>query len=282
MANLKVSFYGVRGSIATPGMASLKYGGNTPCVYIEANPDFHLVLDAGTGIVSLGEKLANDDKPIYLLLSHNHWDHIQGFPFFRPAYQAGREINIIPGNTKPFQGDAILAQMSATTFPVSAKQLAANIRLLEFQDLAETIRLGDLIISRKQLNHPQSGSAYLLKVKGRSFGYCTDNELCSPDNCFTSLSEWRHFFQGIDLLIHDAQYVPNDFPMKSGWGHSSYQEVVELALAAEVKHLCLFSHDHRRTDDEIEDMLVKVNRQVEIAGSELKITVAREQETIVL
>ena len=137
---MRVTFYGVRGSIPTPGAAYIKYGGNTACVHVELNDGTDIILDSGTGIRLLGNKLKNKTSPIHLLLSHNHWDHIQGFPFFSPIYQANRDIFIYPGQTSLAQRDHILQQMEGSFFPVSPCDLHANI---QFKTLPENHQAGD-------------------------------------------------------------------------------------------------------------------------------------------
>jgi len=273
---IKLTFYGVRGSIPSPGGDSLKYGGNTPCIYIEADHNFHLVLDSGTGIITLGDLLIKDHKPIYLLLSHNHWDHIQGFPFFRPAYQKDREINIITGLTEPNEPLAILNQLQSTYFPVNSDELSANISIASTTPMLVPIILGNVTILRQQLNHPNAGSAYLFTQNGNSFAYITDNELQPPNHQFTTIEQWIDFIQDVDLLIHDSQYFPEDFPEKSGWGHSPWDQVVDLAITANVDTLCLFSHDYRRSDKEIEQMLAIAQAKVKHQKAFLKVYVARE------
>ncbi|WDE12559.1 MBL fold metallo-hydrolase [Thalassomonas haliotis] len=277
-----LTFYGVRGSVPAPGSHTIKYGGNTPCIHLDTGEDFHLVLDAGTGIIPLGEQLLNDNKPIYLLLSHNHWDHIQGFPFFKPAYQKNRQIHILPGLTRPMQPQAILKQMAGSLFPVASGQLAADIRVMPSPAGHTPISIGQLTISRKVLNHPGGGSAYLIDNQKQRFAYITDNELFPPGPVNTSLNQWQEFTRELDLLIHDAQYFPDDFPAKSGWGHTCYESVIDLAIAARIRHLCLFSHDHCRSDNEIEQMLARVHQEIQRQQSTLEVFAAREQSRFIL
>ncbi|WP_281561600.1 MBL fold metallo-hydrolase [Thalassomonas sp. RHCl1] len=277
-----LTFYGVRGSVPAPGQHTVKYGGNTPCIHLDTGEDFHLVLDSGTGIIPLGEQLVKDNKPIYLLLSHNHWDHIQGFPFFKPAYQKNRQIHILPGLTRPMQPRAILNQMTGSLFPVPSGQLGADIRVMASPAPHTPISIGELTITRRILNHPGGGSAYLIDNQQHRFAYITDNELFPPGPVNTSLEQWQEFTRELDLLIHDAQYFPDDFPAKSGWGHTCYESVIELAIAAGVRHLCLFSHDHRRSDDEVEQMLARVSSEIRRQKAPLEAFAAREQNSFIL
>ncbi|MCU4676610.1 MBL fold metallo-hydrolase [Catenovulum sp. 2E275] len=254
-----VTFYGVRGSMPAVGAEFTKYGGNTACVHIELTDGTDIVLDSGTGIVPLGEKLAQKDTPIHLLLTHNHWDHIQGFPFFRPAYQQGRQIQITPGLTEPKQDTAILEQMSATWFPISYQQLSADIRF-SYLNGQDNWKIGSANISRTKINHPGGGSAYLIEDNGIKLAYITDNELAPPYPQETSYNEWLSFLQSVDLLIHDAQYAEQDMPFKHGWGHSVIEQTVELACQAKVKQCALYSHDISRTDQHIDRQLIAIDQ----------------------
>lgn len=249
---MRIKFYGVRGSIPTPGAETKKYGGNTPCVLVRSNSGQELILDSGTGIRLLGEELLAKQGEIVLLLSHNHWDHIQGFPFFAPAFQAGRVIRIIPGKTAAAQDNAILEQMRGEFFPVAPEQLAASIQITPM--LHDQWQLGDFQIRRCQLNHPGSGSAYRIEADGQSLAYVTDNELFPPLPGQTSTAQWLEFVQGVDLLIHDGQYLEAEMPHKAGWGHSLISQAICLAKQAAVKKLVVFSHDPARTDRQLDQL----------------------------
>ncbi|MDF2179604.1 MBL fold metallo-hydrolase [Aliiglaciecola sp. CAU 1673] len=262
---MKVTFYGVRGSIPAPGPEFVRFGGNTACVHVELNDGTDIILDAGTGIKKLGETLMAKKGDIHLLLSHNHWDHIQGFPFFMPIYQNGRNIFITPGMTSPEEPDAVIQQMSGSRFPVSFGDLSANIKIIDIDKATCSWRIGSAVISRYLMNHPGKGSAYLIQADGAKLAYITDNELYPPYKEDTHFQEWVTFAEHADLLIHDAQYIGADMPSKSGWGHSVADEAVKLAMAAKAKRLALYSHDHFRTDDEVE-AIEKHCRSVVMAG----------------
>ncbi|WP_395340894.1 MBL fold metallo-hydrolase [Ningiella sp. W23] len=277
---MQVTFYGVRGSIPTPGPEYMKYGGNTACVHVELEDGTDIVLDAGTGIRVLGKKLAAKKTPINLLLSHNHWDHIQGFPFFIPIYQPGREINITPGMTKLEQPEAVVKQMSGSYFPVSKDVLASNILIKRIPyDITEWT-LGSATIKRHPMNHPGGGSCYTIQEGDSKLAYITDNELYPPYKKDTDFLEFVEFAKNADLLIHDAQYVVKDMPAKLGWGHSVAEEAVKLALASFAKRLALYSHDPERTDKDIDEIVEDASVIIEIGGADAECFGAYEGQTL--
>ncbi len=248
-----VTFYGVRGSIASPGPNTVKYVGNTSCVHIRLRTGANIIFDAGTGIRNLGAKLIANDEPLLLLLSHGHWDHIQGYPFFAPIYQHGREIRVchgVEGNETSLE--AILRQMDGSTFPVRADELPSKVTTVHEQE--RYLDGQPFRTTRKLLNHPGGGYAYRIEEDGVSVAYVTDNELEPPGTPSTSYAEWVNFCQGVDLLIHDAQYVENDMPAKHGWGHSLISQVRQLAVDAQVLNLVMYHHDPERTDHELDEI----------------------------
>ena len=277
---MRLTFYGVRGSIPTPGAAFVRYGGNTACVHIELEDGTDIVLDSGTGIRPLGEHLAKKNTPIHLLLSHNHWDHIQGFPFFPPIYQSEREINIYPGQTLFEEPDQILKQMEGSLFPVPRSALRANISLIEIPKADNTFVIGSAKITRLAMNHPGSGSAYCINADGVKVAYITDNELYPPYKKETDFTDFAKFAENADLLIHDAQYMLSDMPAKNGWGHSVAEEAVKLAMASNAKKLALYSHDPERTDNDIDDVVKHCNEYVTVAESTLHVFASSEGLTL--
>jgi phosphoribosyl 1,2-cyclic phosphodiesterase len=250
-SSMRVTFWGVRGSIPSPGALTARYGGNTSCVAIELGREKTLVLDAGTGIRELGKAMIGRDAEIFVLLSHNHWDHIQGFPFFAPIYQPHRRIYCFPtpqGHTLLY---SLLEQMDGPHFPVTPKRLPSQTECIT-DDVMGFLREHGMNISRIPTNHPGGGYGYRIEHEGRSVVYLTDNELDPPYTKVTEFEAFAHFCQHADLLIHDAQYLPSDMPHKHGWGHSLVSQACELAVAAEVKHLILYHHDPERTDHELD------------------------------
>ena len=277
---MRLTFYGVRGSIPTPGAAYVRYGGNTACVHIELEDGTDIILDSGTGIRLLGDRLVKKTSPIYLLLSHNHWDHIQGFPFFAPIYQESREINIYPGQTSLDEPAQILNQMEGSLFPVPKSALKSTITLVELPPAQSTFTVGSATITRLAMNHPGSGSAYCIEADGAKVAYITDNELYPPYKKETDFIDFAKFAQGADLLIHDAQYMLSDMPAKNGWGHSVAEEAVKLAMACDAKQLALYSHDPERTDNDIDDVVDHCNEYVTVAESTLSIFASSEGQTL--
>lgn len=273
---MKLTFYGVRGSIPSPGAEFAVYGGNTACCHIELNDGTDIILDAGTGIKKLGEKLAKKQTDIHLLLTHNHWDHIQGFPFFIPIYIPGRKIFITAGMTTPDEPEAILKQMSGSNFPVNYHSLQSEIEIVHYPKEKKTWKLNSAKITRHSMNHPGSGSSYLIEADGAKVAYITDNELYPPYQKETDFLEWVTFSEQADIIIHDAQYMLSDMPAKAGWGHSVAEEAVKLAMAARAKRLALYSHDHIRTDEELEKVENHCQDVIEIAQSSLDVFAAKE------
>lgn len=171
-----VTFYGVRGSIASPGPRTIKYGGNTSCVHVRLNSGNNIIFDAGTGIRELGMRMIQHDEPLLLLLSHGHWDHIQGYPFFGPIYQPGREIRVCQGvESNAVALKAILEQMDGSNFPVHSEDLPSTITTV--QQVDDYLNQQSFKTIRKQLNHPGGGNAYRIEEDGVSVDYITDNEL---------------------------------------------------------------------------------------------------------
>ncbi|MBD3647565.1 MAG: MBL fold metallo-hydrolase [Pseudomonadales bacterium] len=251
-----ITFYGVRGSIASPGPGTVKYGGNTSCIHVRMNNGQDLIFDAGTGIRKLGMELVKRDDPLLLLLSHGHWDHIQGYPFFEPIYQKDREIVVCQGS----EGNAValralLDQMDGSNFPVHADDLLSNVSTID--EVEDYLSKQNFKTHRADLNHPGGGHAYRVEEDGVSFAYITDNELDPPNKPTTTYDKWVEFCQGVDLLIHDAQYQERDMPAKHGWGHSLISQVRELAVDSQVRNLVMFHHDPERTDAELDEVALE-------------------------
>ncbi len=272
---MTLQFWGVRGSIPTPGPTTVRYGGNTACVSVDLGHDTLLVLDAGTGIRTLGEDLVAKDTDIFVLLSHAHWDHIQGFPFFAPLYQPHRMISILPTPIGHTLWCSALDQMDGVHFPVTPEDLPARVLCL-MEGGRGAFQERGCNLARIATNHPGGGAGYRLEHGGRSVVYLTDNELEPPYEKATGFDEFVEFCRRTDVLIHDAQYLQSDMPAKQGWGHSLVQQACQLAVAAEVKHLILFHHDPARTDDRLDVIQEAVRARLGTQNRHMQCTMAYE------
>jgi phosphoribosyl 1,2-cyclic phosphodiesterase len=246
---MRIEFWGVRGSIASPGPDTAEVGGNTSCVEVCCG-ETHLVLDMGTGIRRLGDALLAKGKPVdaTVLLSHLHWDHIQGLPFFVPAYVPSTKLQIVgTGNGAMALKDVLACQMTAPVFPVRLDELGAQIRLREVKS-GESFMVGEARVRTARLNHPGGVLAYRIDHDGQSVVYATDTEhYACVDPALRALAE------GADVLIYDSQYTPEEYRgdlgrSRVGWGHSTFVAGAELARAAGVGQLVLFHHDPQRGD----------------------------------
>ena len=249
-SNMTIRLWGVRGSIPSPGSLTTRFGGNTSCVSIHFPGEKVLVLDAGSGIRELGKHLARNSAEIYIILSHSHWDHIHGFPFFHPIYEKSRQITLFPDQTEKYALCSLLEQMDGAHFPVNAECLPSQPNCVSGDDL-DFLRNRGITASKIATNHPGGGFGYRIENQGRSVVYLTDNELEPPYPKSTEFDGFVKFCNGADVLIHDAQYTEDDMPLKHGWGHSLVSQACALAAAARVKHLLLYHHDPDRTDDQI-------------------------------
>lgn len=260
---MKVKFWGVRGSIAAPGPRTVRYGGNTPCVELEAGGETYII-DAGTGIRELGFDLMKRaaGKPVTgkLFIGHTHWDHIQGFPFFTPLFLPTSKFQIfgMRGTKKPFR-DIMAGQMDSTYFPVRMEELASKP---EFVELSAPLQLGPVKVSYHFLNHPGMTVGYRFEHEGKVVSYISDHEPYGKLNPRGEFSDKEDalvakFVAGSDLLICEAQYTADEYKMKRGWGHSTFDDVLDLAVKAEVKKMALFHHDPLHDDDKLDARLAE-------------------------
>ena len=249
---LAVKFWGVRGSIACPSPQHVVYGGNTSCLEIFAG-DKRIILDAGTGIRQLGFEFIRDDvKEGVILLTHTHWDHINGFPFFGPTFLANSHFSIHAGHLSDHGGiENVLAnQMANPTFPVPLEALQAELDFIDFYAGENWELYPGVRVLTKPLNHPNGATGYRIEHDGKSICYVTDTEhvIGKPDETVLALIE------GADLVIYDSTYSDEEFPAKIGWGHSTWEEGIRLCKMAGVKQLAIFHHDPDHNDDFMRDV----------------------------
>jgi phosphoribosyl 1,2-cyclic phosphodiesterase len=245
---MTLEFHGVRGSLPSPGAKTALVGGNTSCVELRAEGT-RLLLDAGTGLRPAGDRLLSEmPVDVTLLLSHVHWDHIQGLPFFTPLYVPGNRVAILsgPNGSMPLE-EVLRRQFSAPFHPVAYEDVAPQLRV---RDLApdQTFSVGPMTVRVARLNHPDPVYGYRIEHGGRAIVYATDTEHFS---CVDP--HLRRLAEGADVLIYDAQYTPEEYRgdvgrAKVGWGHSTYEAAAQLAHAAGVGQLVLFHHDPQRSD----------------------------------
>ena len=275
---MKICFWGVRGSLATPEEHKLRYGGNTSCVEVEL-PEAHLVLDAGTGIRALGERLsAQDDRPIHVLLTHLHLDHIQGLLFFAPLFQPGREVTIWgpPGR----HGDVrtrLARYLSAPLAPVEIRDLPASVRFEscppgEWNVPGATVRADSVL-------HRGLTLGFRIAHDGATLAYIPDHEPALSGNLNRCSREWlsgASLAEGADLLVHDGQYTSGEYAVTRGWGHSTAPDAVAFADRCGVGSLRLFHHDPAHDDDVLDRVEVAARDAAKIDD----VALAREGETI--
>lgn len=288
---LNLRFWGTRGSVPTPGAHTVRYGGNTPCVEVRTSSGALLILDAGTGLRELGLSLmsAANGRSISadIFVSHAHWDHIQGIPFFPPIFERGNEFTIWGATSlRANIGRVVRDQMSPVVFPVTFDSLQARV---EFAELADEPHTGDgYSIAAFPLHHPGGALAYKVtdtEPAGRSFVYISDNEL-QPHPSYGDDPGWRDrlvgFISGSRALLHDATYTAAEYERHRGWGHSTYADAVALAIDAGVEELVLFHHKPERADDDLDAQLRECADIVAARQSSLRIIASAEGMTLAI
>ncbi len=283
-----VTYWGVHGTLPTPGAAYTRYGGNTPCVSVEVGGEPLYVFDCGSGIKRLSDRvMAGGIAQRFaarIFVSHTHWDHINTVPFFAPLYMRGNQIEIFG----PYQGDltiarAISAQMESVYFPVTIREFGAH---LVFRDLREeSLEFGPVRIDTMLLSHPGYCLGYRMTVRGRSICYITDNELYLPSDARHNpryVQQLASFVSKADVLITDTTYRDEEYPAKVDWGHSCVSQVVDLAARAEVKRLHLFHHDPDQTDVLIDRKLEEAREGLAKLGSKVVCDAPAEESILSL
>ncbi len=274
---MNVTFWGVRGSMPTPGPTTLRYGGNTPCLSIGLGAQT-LIIDAGSGIRALGKRLALQTEDILLMISHLHWDHVQGLPFFAPVYQPRRPVFVFPpSHCGASFGD--MTGMDGVHFPVTTDQLACAWECVRGEP-ALVLRSHGFDVTRVPVNHPGGCDGFRIEQGGRAVVFIPDNEIDPPYPQAIAWQDLVRFCAGAEVLIHDAQYVEADMPDKRGWGHSLVSQACALAAEAGVRRLLLFHHDPERCDEALDGIEVEARAWLQRRGSSVACTVAAEGMTL--
>ena len=276
-AHIRVRAWGVRGSIPTPSPSVLKFGGNTPCVevvFVGADrTEKRMVLDAGTGIRNLGMDLMKTpgaEREFHIFLTHFHWDHVQGLPFFAMLYDKTARITFYSSRKPELLKEILWGQMVTPYFPVRFDDIAATVDFVQVSE--RPMPFGDGEISCFCLTHPQGATGFKISFAGKTVVYATDHEHGDA----AADQRLLHAAKGADLLFYDAQYTPEEYPNRLGWGHGTWMEATKVASAAEVKRLVLFHHDPGHDDSQMD-------RIVQLARERFHCTsAAREGETIIL
>ena len=265
-----IKCWGSRGSISVSGKDYIKYGGDTTCIEIRPKTGEIIIIDAGTGIRRLGNKMIEENCFKYhFIFTHAHWDHIMGFPFFKPIHMEHTEIRMYrcPFASK-FVETVLSKVMTAPYFPVRYAELRAKI---DYEEACpNTFEIGSVTVTPISISHPNSGSGYKFIEDGKSFVFLTDNELGYIHPEGLPFESYRDFSAGADFLIHDAEYTPKEYEATKTWGHSTYTDALTLALDAGVKKLGLFHLNQDRTDKDMDDIVEKCRRQIDEKGHDLE------------
>jgi phosphoribosyl 1,2-cyclic phosphodiesterase len=261
---VKVTIWGSRGSIASPGPETLHYGGNTSCVSVETD-DAIVILDAGTGLRHAGLRFAADPRPVHLLLTHRHMDHILGLGFFRPLFQPGRQVQIWgPPSTTQGLRTRLTRYLSPPLFPVRIRDLESRVELDDAP--ATTWAIGGLRVSAASVIHPGPTLGYRLESARRALAYLPDHEPALGGIDQPVWTSGHDLAAGVDVLLHDGQYTAQEYDARVGWGHSSVEQAAAFADLAGVNRLVLFHHDPDHDDAEVGEMADRA-RAVRRAGS---------------
>lgn len=281
---MQLKFWGTRGSIPSPGPLTQRFGGNTPCTELR-HGDLQLVIDAGTGLRALGAEMMKKGGPTqtHVLIGHTHWDHIQGLPFFTPAYIPGNKLTLygVHGTTQSF-ADVLAGQMAPSYFPVSMRDMLSKPEVVE---LSGPLSLGGLTITYHYLNHPGITIGFRIEGPGWTVCYISDHEPYGKLNNKGEFSQKEddavaRFAQGADILISEAQYTEEEYRSRRSWGHSAFTDVLGLAAKAQVKQLVLFHHDPTHTDELMEKYFRECADYAKAQGFAMALEAAREGMTL--
>jgi phosphoribosyl 1,2-cyclic phosphodiesterase len=299
MESFLLKFWGVRGSIPTPGKTTIRYGGNTPCIELQFKNGPHFILDAGTGIRELGKKMMknNSGQHSYIFISHFHWDHIQGLPFFRPAFDEKNTLVILGTDDVTNKLPEIISfQMDPKFFPISIEDMKAHIEFRSIQE--EQFAIDGVDIETIFLNHPGYALGFGFSYNNKKIVYISDNEPFHVNGYHTDddIKELKNsqlhevfdrfienkeeklikFCSGADVLIHDSQFLPTEYEEKKMWGHSPFNYSVELAMKSDSRLLVLFHHDPDHDDETIDEILKLSEKIIHTSSKNIKCLAAKE------
>ena len=275
---MKIRCWGARGSIPVSGADYVIYGGDTTCMEIRTREDDVIVVDAGSGIRRLGSLLVQENRDqISMVFTHAHWDHILGFPFFKPAYRKGTAIQMFgcPQAQESIQ-DMISRTMEAPYFPVNFQDLQADFSYHEACETSFSIKT--VTLTPIPLSHPNQGFGYRFTENGKSFVFLTDNELGYQHPGELTFEDYVQFSRGADFLIHDAEFTPEEYRHTRTWGHSVYTEALRLALEAKVATFGIFHHNQERSDSSLGELVEDCRRIVAERGEQMDV-LALTQDT---
>jgi len=277
---MRIKFWGARGSIPVSGKNYNKYGGSTTCVEVRSKKNELIIVDAGSGIRLLGkELLKNSHNRFHMLFTHSHWDHVLGFPFFAPIYNKKTQIRIMGCSFSSDPVREIIAKtMQPPGFPVKFEEISARF---EFASVCSAgCDVEGMQVLPIELSHPNNGLGYKFCEGGRTFAFLTDNELGYAHPGGRPLHDYVAFARGADLLVHDADYLPAEYPKRRTWGHSTWEQALDLALKAEVSSLGLFHHNQDRFDCDVDRVVAECSRRAKRSGSKLKCFAVREGQEV--
>lgn len=255
---MRIRCWGSRGSVPVSGKEYVRYGGDTTCIEIRTLSDHTVIIDAGTGIRRLGHRMIAEDRWEYhLIFTHAHWDHIMGFPFFKPLFNPRTRLHMYRCPISRFVETMLTTVMNPPFFPIRFSDVRAHISYAPDDLCDPEFTIGSLTVSSIPLSHPNTGRGYKFTENGKTFVFLTDSELAFPHPGRATRDEYVAFCKDVDLLVHDAEYTPEEYTKLGSWGHSTYTQALELALDAEVKRLGLFHLNQDRTDDEVDAILAE-------------------------
>jgi phosphoribosyl 1,2-cyclic phosphodiesterase len=285
--NMEIQFWGVRGTLPVPGKKTIRYGGNTNCVTLRLGKKIFFIFDAGTGIKALSNYLIqNQELPISakIFITHPHYDHINGIPFFSPLYLKGNKFEILGPDHSDIRFEQLISkQMNRIYFPVTVKEFGATIKYHSIEE--RTFYRDRLRIQTIPLNHPGNSLGYRVQYKNKSFCYITDNELYlrnSPYYHQSDIDRLIHFIHKTDVLVIDSTYTDSEYREKTGWGHSCVSRAVDIADKAKVKTVCLYHHDPDQTDKDIDNKLKQAKALLKSRQSKTRCIAPREGSKLII